>query len=291
MDRIEAGIPVIQPAVATIPEPGLAGFTQVGIPVLTTTELLKALTAQNEALRRENELLRAENQYLGVRHHRITTFILGFVHDVKNDITAPDGLIQYLMRPGATIERVMEALPVISKGLRTAKTHLISLPDRLQKVDQLKQEPVDIIASLKTIAVECVVTERMLDASPDKLELNFDTSVDSQQILGDPEGINSVFTNLIINAIQAMRKSPVKQLSISCQANEGRLRIHIGDTGPGIPAGIKNKVFERGFTTKPEGNGNGLADVEEQIEAHLGRIQILKTDSTGTTFEILLPIS
>ncbi len=72
----------------------------------------------------------------------------------------------------------------------------------------------------------------------------------------------------------------------------GGARITISDTGRGIPAGVGNKVFEPGFTTKKRGWGMGLALVRRIVnQYHKGRITIESTSSHGTTFLLVLPLA
>ncbi len=96
-----------------------------------------------------------------------------------------------------------------------------------------------------------------------------------------------VFTNLIINAIQAMNN--VGQVDIKIVDLDKHVVIQIADTGCGIPQNIMSKIFEPLFTTKQTGTGLGLASCKKIIEQHDGAIEISSTEGKGTIFTIKLP--
>jgi nitrogen-specific signal transduction histidine kinase len=65
--------------------------------------------------------------------------------------------------------------------------------------------------------------------------------------------------------------------------------VQVSDNGPGVPADLRDKIFNAFFTTKPQGSGLGLAIVRKIIDAHEGRID-MTTSSGGTCFRISLPV-
>jgi two-component system sensor histidine kinase HydH len=96
-----------------------------------------------------------------------------------------------------------------------------------------------------------------------------------------------VFTNLIINAIQAMNNAG--QVDIRIAELDKQIIIQVADTGCGIPQNILSKIFEPLFTTKQTGTGLGLASCKKIIEQHDGMIEIYSTEGQGTIFTIKLP--
>jgi len=70
---------------------------------------------------------------------------------------------------------------------------------------------------------------------------------------------------------------------------DGRgLAVAVADHGPGIPAELRQRVFEPYFTTKQDGTGLGLALVRQTIEAHGGTLAVSETPGGGATFSIVL---
>jgi two-component system sensor histidine kinase AtoS len=127
-----------------------------------------------------------------------------------------------------------------------------------------------------------------------KLNIKYQVQADKSvpNIEGDFRALEQVFTNLINNAIEAM-ESAGGMLSIKIRnATEGEEQAHvevsISDTGPGIPAELREKIFEPFFTTKQHGTGLGLAIVKRIVTAHKGSIYV-NSILGGTNFVVQFP--
>ncbi|NJL66773.1 MAG: GHKL domain-containing protein [Oscillatoriales cyanobacterium RU_3_3] len=97
-----------------------------------------------------------------------------------------------------------------------------------------------------------------------------------------------VWTNLIYNAIQAMRDRGTLTINVSDRGD--LVVVEVTDSGCGIPPEIKNKIFEPFFTTKPagEGSGLGLDIVKKIVDKHRGQIEV-ESEPGLTAFRVLLP--
>ena len=111
---------------------------------------------------------------------------------------------------------------------------------------------------------------------------------DIPRILGDAEVLRSVFSNLFINAVQAMEKGGGK-LNVTISPEEESVKIGIADTGCGIPAENLDKIFEPYFSTKETGTGLGLAIVKKIVDDHNGTIDVESQLNEGTKFTVKLP--
>ncbi|HSK71518.1 MAG TPA: ATP-binding protein [Pyrinomonadaceae bacterium] len=107
-------------------------------------------------------------------------------------------------------------------------------------------------------------------------------------ILGDPEVLRSVFSNLFINAVQAMENTG-GNLSVTVSPDENVVKIEVADTGAGISEENLSKIFEPYFSTKETGTGLGLAIVRKIIEDHNGTIEVESKLNEGTKFSVRLP--
>jgi two-component system sensor histidine kinase PilS (NtrC family) len=115
---------------------------------------------------------------------------------------------------------------------------------------------------------------------------------------GDDDLLHRALFNLLLNAIQASPTNGEVHVDVSVPTQEqigsvtsfpqGAVAISVTDTGPGIPAEIRNRLFDPFFTTKPGGSGLGLAVVHRAIDAHRGLV-FLDSSTTGTRFTIVLP--
>jgi two-component system sensor histidine kinase AtoS len=140
---------------------------------------------------------------------------------------------------------------------------------------------------------------------------------DLPKITADPEQLRSVVTNLIVNAFEAMSggqtgREPHLSVSLECVLTDRNLRsvrvnsdgrtatsheiperelvIGIADTGAGVPAELREKVFYPFFTTKQQGSGVGLAAAQKIVASHGGAIEIEGAEGGGAVFRVRLPL-
>jgi signal transduction histidine kinase len=104
----------------------------------------------------------------------------------------------------------------------------------------------------------------------------------------DPDQLTRVVTNLLINASQAMNGSG--HIWIDGQREGTTTTLRIRDDGPGVPAEVRDRIFEALFTTKAKGSGLGLALCRRIVEAHGGTI-VLEASERGAMFKIIVPDS
>ncbi len=109
-----------------------------------------------------------------------------------------------------------------------------------------------------------------------------------------PAELNQVWTNLVDNAVAAMRETDGEgTLTVRTAREDDRLLVEFGDTGPGIPAEIRDRVFDPFFTTKPVGEGTGLGlDISWRIvvNKHHGSLRF-ESEPGDTRFQVLLPLT
>jgi two-component system NtrC family sensor kinase len=124
----------------------------------------------------------------------------------------------------------------------------------------------------------------------------FDVRLDKSipEVNADPNQIQQVFLNLLINAADAMEEKGKITIS-SRMIEEGEdkfVEVEFTDTGPGIPEDIRSKVFEPFFTTKPAGKGTGLGLAVSYgiIKKHEGQIFVKSEHGQGASFFVRLPV-
>jgi len=107
-----------------------------------------------------------------------------------------------------------------------------------------------------------------------------------------PSELNQVWTNLVLNACQAMGGRGT--LRVTCGTVGSRMVwVNIQDSGPGVPESLRKRIFETGFSTKESGDsggmGLGLAIAKGIIEKHNGRIEVENVAEGGAAFTVFLP--
>jgi two-component system sensor kinase FixL len=118
----------------------------------------------------------------------------------------------------------------------------------------------------------------------------FDFHDGESQVFVDRIQIGQVLVNLMRNAQEAMRESPLKELRVATHEDGGRLVVDVADTGSGISPEVARHLFEPFVSSKPGGMGIGLSICRRIIEAHGGEISATSNEREGATFTFTLPI-
>jgi signal transduction histidine kinase len=106
----------------------------------------------------------------------------------------------------------------------------------------------------------------------------------------DRDQVTQILWNLVMNAVQAMRGGPGRLVILTGYSN-GRLRIEVRDSGPGIPANVRDRVFDPMYSTKAEGVGLGLSISRAFARANGGDLVLAEGDESGATFVLDIPVT
>jgi two-component system sensor histidine kinase HydH len=198
-------------------------------------------------------------------------------HDIRNPLSIIKNSIDMLVVTNQDIDK---------KTMETYK--------RIQRaVDRISYQIDDVLNFVKprVITLSTVSLNGILSSVIGRLKVPNTVRVvlpkKDIQIVADVVNIETVFVNLITNALQAMENKG--QITIESRQDGDKTIIKISDTGPGIPEEILPRVFEPLFTTKQTGTGLGLVSCKTIIEQHGGTIDVDRTAKKGATFVITLP--
>jgi PAS domain S-box-containing protein len=123
--------------------------------------------------------------------------------------------------------------------------------------------------------------------------LELDVADDLPSVLADPTQIEQVVVNLLANAVEAVAGLPPgrRKVAVSGRLTKtGSIEIAVRDRGAGIPADLKDKVFEPFVTTKENGLGVGLAISRSIVESHGGAIWVVENEPHGAAFHFTIPL-
>ncbi len=221
----------------------------------------------------ERELVK-KNQELADFTYRVT-------HDIKNPLNIIKGYI-------ASIDGKQELLEKYQDRIMSQADYLIGFVDKLLKLSR-SGRIIDGKESVRILKIIRTAFALFRDRAP---RARLEVLSEIPAVMGDPSGLEQVFTNLVENAFK-YRDSDKDELVISLRAQNigDRLIIELSDNGIGLENHLKDKIFEPGFTTsKDRGTGFGLVIVRKIIDAHGGEIYAeSKGVGQGTTFVINLP--
>jgi two-component system nitrogen regulation sensor histidine kinase NtrY len=205
-------------------------------------------------------------------------------HEIKNPLTpiqlaAERILAKHRRRDpdlGPTLE---EGVAIIGREVRTLQ-QMVDEFSRYARMPRPQPAPVD----LAELFEETLKLYR--DVKPG-VEVESRVGAEVGEAWVDREQIRRVLINLVDNAIEAT--SPPGRVTVAASRTDGHLRIDVADTGRGIPAEAKDKLFLPYFSTKGRGTGLGLAIVHRIVTDHHGRITAEDNRPSGTVFTIELP--
>lgn len=144
-----------------------------------------------------------------------------------------------------------------------------------------------VSVNVREILQEALDLTRPLLAARKNVELRSDMPAVSA-VLANAADLRRCFSNVILNAIEAMPQGGV--LKVSCREEGGDVRVTIEDSGVGIAPESRNRIFSPYYTTKAKGTGLGLSGARRIVRSHGGEIHFESEAGRGTKFFIDLPL-
>jgi len=212
----------------------------------------------------------------------------GVAHDFNNLLTAILGRTEVLL------EKVQD--PAVRKSLEVIQKATLDGASAVQRVQEFarfkEEEPNTTSVDLAAIVADAIeFTRSRWRKEPQAAGISITVRNECKNlppVLGSPSQLREVFTNLILNAVDAMPQGGT--ISFRAQTNANTILLEVSDTGIGIPPEAQQRIFEPFFTTKNQkGTGLGLSIVEGIIQRHQGSIRVTSREGQGTTFTIQLP--
>jgi signal transduction histidine kinase len=244
------------------------------------TRIYARLATAEEAREREHESKRLS----------LEVIVGSIAHELRQPLTAIvancDAGLELLARLPPDMEETRVALTEIeAEGLRASEI-LTSIQTGLTEAG----------AAAALVDVSQVVSETVgllrAELRFHEVVVRLETAAELPRVKGNKGQLLQVMVNLITNAVFAMRDitSRARVLSIRTQLHDpGTVAIQVEDSGIGISPELHTRIFEPLFTTKARGNGLGLTICRSIIEAHQGRIAVLRAGAQGACLQVLLP--
>ena len=207
-------------------------------------------------------------------------------HDLRNPLQGIVGLI-YLL------EKQVEDMPSEIVGKQKIAERLKSMEEQVAYMDKIVSDLRDYARPVNAGPVPTCVSRLVnevlpLVAIPPNVQVSVSMPEDLPRLMLDPELMKRVFSNLIMNAVQAMPDGG--RLTVKAFRESDGAFISIQDTGIGIPEENLSKIFKPLFTTKSKGQGFGLAVCKRIVEAHEGTIDVESELGRGSIFTIKIPL-
>jgi signal transduction histidine kinase len=251
-----------------------------------------------EAAKQEIEHCHLEQMQKASRLASLGEIVSGIAHEIKNPLTGISCAVQ-----------VLRSELSISDNNKAITSEILNQINRLDKIvkDLLsfaKPKPPEFLHAKINDVMEKTLFFVYPEARKQKITIETDIEMDFPEMRMDPDQIQQVCLNLMINALQATPPGGNLKVSVAQRANNKELKekittsiepekvleISFRDSGKGIPPEDIQSIFEPFFTKKTKGTGLGLFISQKIVQEHGGEITVESEVGKGTTFTVYLPV-
>ena len=216
----------------------------------------------------------------------VGTMTAGLSHEIRNPLNAAGLQL-------AVLERRLRRLPEEDQPLLLEPVGLVR--DEIRRLTRLLEEfltfarprELTLLPTVLATIVEAVVALFSKDAERRQISLEVKFEPALPKIAGDRERLQQALMNLILNALDATPSGGVVRVSATASGSD--VLLAVDDSGPGVPADVRDRVFEPFFTTKAAGTGLGLPMVHAIAAQHGGNATLGTSPLGGARFVLRLP--
>ncbi|OPY94615.1 PAS domain-containing sensor histidine kinase [Bradyrhizobium sacchari] len=250
------------------------------------------ITATIRADQAEQELRKAQAELAHVT--RVTTLgelTTSIAHEINQPLAAilnnADACLGWMARETPNLAAARSSVEwIIEDAIRASE--VIRSVRALAKKGEIEMVPLDINEVVRDVIA--LVTRELVSH---RVGLRTELAAALPRILGDRIQLQQVIINLVMNGIEAMDEvtdRPRELLIQSSKDDLGNVQLAVADCGVGIAEKDADHVLDPFFTTKSSGLGMGLSICRSIVEAHGGRLSLLKKNEPGATFQFVLPV-
>ena len=254
---------------------------------LEREQLLYEIKAWNEALeqriQKESEALKKAHAEV-VQSQKLATLgylAAGMAHEIRNPLNSIALFVQLIKEGVEEVEKVEYVEKILKEVDRVDAT--------LRKLMDTARRP---RFELVEVSIEDIIRRTLDSFTPQMtaqaVALKFSKLRGLPRFKADPVEIEQIFTNLLLNAIDEMPEGGKLAIELDCDDRD--IFIMVSDSGKGIPAENLPNIFDPFFSTKNVGTGMGLSIVLRIVKNYGGKIEVVATGESGTTFLICLPL-
>jgi two-component system, NtrC family, sensor kinase len=240
------------------------------------------MVAQLKASREEIHRLHQTQMSRAEHFATLGELAAGLAHEIRNPLAGIAGVIEIISRdlpPNSPARSV----------IKDAKEEAIQINRILTELLEIaRPKPPQFRVGDLCSTVEHAVMFARQQAITKRIMVELEIKDTILPVEHDPNQINQVLLNLLLNAIQSMDKPGV--IRVSMQSDEDDVLITVADEGKGIPPEHLTNIFRPFFTTKGHGTGLGLSLARRMVEAHSGHIDVTSVVGKGTQFSVRLPV-
>jgi len=210
-------------------------------------------------------------------------------HELKNPLFPLQLTMENLVRARQqSPEQFEEVFRESSRTLLVEISNLKGIIGRFSEFSKMPQPQLRPVQLNDLVRGVLQLFQAQLEA-PGRAKINCQLELDPhlKPVAADAELLHRAISNLVLNALDAMPQGGT--LRVCTRREESKVLIEVADTGAGMTAEERERIFTPYYTSKPQGTGLGLAIVQSVVSDHGGRVRVQTELGRGTTFVIELP--
>lgn len=240
------------------------------------SELQKRVREKSEALQNAQEEI-VQSEKLAA----MGFLSAGMAHEIRNPLNSISLFVQ-LMRQTTTEPDQLE--------------HQVKILKEVDRIDSIIRKLLDASRRSRVISsdvqinqvIDSAIEAFMPQIEARKIQVDRQYHCIPPPITADPAELEQIFTNLFLNALDAMSRGG--RLAIEAFVKNGRVIIRVGDSGNGIAEDVLPSIFEPFFSTKSRGTGMGLPVAQRIARMYEGSLEVEYSSQEGTTFRLEFPV-
>ena len=201
-----------------------------------------------------------------------------------------------IRNPLMVVRLLFDSLNLGEEQDESKNKDLLVIREKLNHLEQIAGRILEFGKSRESFRKGVKVQEILEDAAvlvrlkleQSQVSLHWGEVLGEEEVFVDKGQIQQVLLNLMLNAIEVMPNGG--EMYIGSECLDGRVNIYLKDQGTGIPEELRDRIFESFLTGRTGGTGLGLTISKRIMRAHDGDLELIKSDTQGTTFCITLPL-
>ena len=239
-------------------------------------ELQKRVREKSEALQNAQEEIIQSEKLAAMGY-----LSAGMAHEIRNPLNSIALFIQLMRQTSTEPDQLEYQLKVLKE---------------VERIDSIIRKLLDASRRTRVISsnvqINQVIDSAIEAFSPQiesrKIQVDRQYHCVPQPITADPTELGQIFTNLFLNALDAMTLGG--RLAIELIEKDGRVIVRVSDSGTGIAEDIIQSIFDPFFSTKNRGTGMGLPVAQRIVRMYEGSMEVESSSPEGTTFRLEFPV-
>lgn len=267
-----------------------SGFSAAGS-AAAVAAIIWFVARRADSQRRLAERLAAERAALSeaLAHQErlasVGTLAASVAHDARNSLVSAHTFFQLAPERWEDLEFRTHYATLVGREIERARELLTRLLELSRRPPETDAQEIDLQKLVEDVAELLGPRARRRGVT-----LSVDSGGVAPTITGSPAELRQVLVNLVLNGIDAAGDGGEVRLRIESPGNPHWAEVVVSDSGPGIDSSQAARIFERFYTTKPDGTGLGLAVVREIVEKQGGRVAVDAGSGKGASFRVRLPV-